>query len=378
LGQIYFCPAVASKLAGCLRIAAETGVTGQSHATGFASYFEANPRHERPRRIVLSRCGYISGRAIDVETGEPVAIQKVIVCDVKRDAKGTPHSYGCGEARFEQTHKGQFRVAVSTHGEKHLMVLAAGYHTSENYVLNSDPFSVAKDVTLKMRRNGSPKSAAGQRIRGTVRFGGKPAAVAWVSLWQKRQEWNSVNLFVERGRTIDGTYRSWMVDVLTNTDGTYLLDVADPGEYYVTACPHDGAPALSPPIAVRTDEEKTCDLVLPAGATLRGRVRGVAPEIAQRLWIVAFARAPFRATTPVDREGEFTLVNVPPGEIGLKVGHEGYLDADVARQPWSKDAFDAIGKPWKRAVVVNVQAGVDIGGLELHYGPPGPPDGFVE
>lgn len=349
-------------------------------AAGFASYFEQEkPKDELPRKIVLTPCGYIAGRAVDAETGEPVEIKRVVVCEVRRDADGTPHSHGCGEARFEQPRTGEFRISVSTGGEKHLTVMADRYHYAERYVFGFALLKGVQDVTIKMRRDGSPATAARQRIRGIVRSGSQPAAEVWVSLWQKKKEWDPVNATVLRGRTIDGTYRPSAVDVLTAGDGSYLLDVADPGDYYVVARPLHGAPTSSQPVLMRADEEQTCDLNLQPGGTIRGRVIGVAPEIAERLSVVAFGHTPFRRAAPVDRNGEFVLDDVPPGEIGLKVGHEGYLDADVPRYPWpNNDVWKASAEPWKRAVSVTVIANQDAGRIELEYPKPGPPDGQVE
>jgi hypothetical protein len=345
-------------------------------AAGFASYFESEPNSELPRRIVLAPCGYLSGRAVDAETGEPVKLRRVVVCDVRRDADGKPHSYGCGEARFVESAKGLFRISVSQQGEKHLTVMAEGYHRAEQYVLGFDLLRDVPELTIKMRREGSSATAAGQRIRGMVRSGNRPAANVWVSLWGKHKEVDPANAWIVRGRTVDGTYhRCWGVDVLTAADGGYLLDLADPGEYYVVATPSEGAPAISQPVVMRADEQRTCDLDLVQGVTVRGRVAGVAPEVAEQLWVVAFGRVPFRAAAPLDRSGEFVLKNVPSGEIGLKVGHEGHLDADVPRYPWPKDidVFSLSAEPWRRAVAVIVGAEA-VTGIELEYPASGPPD----
>ena len=66
-------------------------------AEGYADYRELEPRSSLPHHMTLEKCRYVNGLAIDAETGEPVKIEKVIVCDVKREPDGTPRSYGCGE-----------------------------------------------------------------------------------------------------------------------------------------------------------------------------------------------------------------------------------------------------------------------------------------
>jgi hypothetical protein len=345
-----------------------------AESPGFGNYVERQQKVELPRKIVLRPCRYIVGSTVDAETGQPVSLKRLVVCEVRRDADGTPHSYGCGEVRFEQPRPGEFRATVSSLGDKHLTATATGYHDAELYVLGFDRLGGEPTVTIKLRRRGSAVSAAGQRIRGVVRAGDKPAGQVWVSLWKKGKEPDSPSSTLRRGRTVDGSYRPPRVDALTAADGSYLLDVADPGEYYVTARPLVGAPAASPALTVRSGAELTCDLDLPVGGRIRGRVKDVSPDQAERLWVVAFARTPFSAVVPVDRDGRFVLADLPPGEIGLKVGHEGYVDSDVPRAPFAKDVWQQVGEPWKRAARVDARANQQISGIELEYPAPGPPD----
>jgi hypothetical protein len=232
----------------------------------------------------------------------------------------------------------------------------------------------AKNVTIKMRRYGSQVTAAKQRIRGIIRAGGRPAGNVWISLWEQKQESNPINAWLQRGRIVDSTYSPSLMDVVTSADGSYLLDVMDPGPYYVEARPCGGTPAISSLLKVQPGEDLSCDLNLGVGGTIRGRVVGVEPKIAEQLWIVAFGHAPFRAAVPVDSRGEFQLNHLPPGKIGLKVGHEGYLDADVPRYPWSDDVWTTSAEPWNRAVVVTVKAGMDAAEIDLTYPLPGQPD----
>ncbi|HEY1784864.1 MAG TPA: carboxypeptidase-like regulatory domain-containing protein [Pirellulales bacterium] len=345
-----------------------------AEAPGFGSYVERQQKVELPGKIVLHPCRYIVGQTVDAETGQPVSLNRLIVCEVRRGADGTPHSYGCGEVRFQQPRPGEFRATVSSLGDKHLTATAQGYRDAEVYVLGFDRLGGEPVVTIKLRRRGSAVSAAGQRIRGVVHAGGKPAGQVWVSLWKKAKEPDSPSATLRRGRTVDGSYHCARVDALTAADGSYLLDVADPGEYYVTARPLAGAPAASPALAIGSGADLTCDLDLPVGGTIRGRVKDVSPDCAERLWVVAFARRPYCAAVPVDRDGRFVVAEVPPGEIGLKVGHEGYLDSDVPRAPFAEDAWQQIAEPWKRATLIDAGANQEIGGIELEYPAPGPPD----
>jgi Carboxypeptidase regulatory-like domain len=349
-----------------------------AEAPGFSGDPAERSHIRSTHTLVLHPSRHIVGRAIDAETGEPISIKRVVVCEVRRDADGTPHASGCGDVRFEQPRPGEFRAAVSPIGEKHLTVTADGYHDAEHYVLGSDLQTGEPEVTVKLRRKGTATSVAGQRIRGVVRSNREPAGQAWVSLWRKKKASESDNRFVRRGRTIDGTYRPAMVDVLTAADGSYLLDVTDPGEYYISARPIVGAPVASPALVVRSGEEITCDLDLPAGGSLSGRVNNVSPEQAERLWVVAFAHTPFCVAVPVNRDGGFTLEGLPRSEVGLKVGHEGYLDSDVPRAPFAEDVQTQISDPWKRAFRVATGENPVVVGIELEYPEPGPPDKVEE
>jgi 5-hydroxyisourate hydrolase-like protein (transthyretin family) len=342
-------------------------------ADGFGSYVEEEPGGAAPRKIVLTPCYHITGRAVDVETNEPVEITRVVVCDVSRAADGSPRSSGCGEARFEQPRKGQFKAQVSSAGEKHVTVSAAGYHDGEEYALEFTPGRAEQNITVRLRRQGSSASAASQRIHGVVRAKGRPAARVWVSLWQKKDEWAAINAGMRRGRTVDYSYRPWRIDVLTAADGSYSLDVTEPGDYYVTAIPWLGAPAVSPPLTVAASESLDCNLDLPAGGVIRGRVIGVEPDIAERLWAVAFGRSPYCAAAKIDRNGEFVFPDVPPIEIGVKVGHEGYLDADVVRFPWNDEDAKKTSEPWSRATIVTIKPEQEVH-IEVDYPAPGPPD----
>jgi hypothetical protein len=344
-------------------------------ARGFASYKEHEPKNEIPRAIRLSPCMYLSGRAIDAETAAPVQIDRIVVCEVKRGDDGAPHSFGCGEARFDQPTKGEFLASISTPGEKHVTVMAEGYQRAEEYLLD---FGAGQNITLKLRRIDAAVSVAKQRIRGVVKREAISVADAWVSLWVKRKEEESPNAALLRGRMVDGTYRMHAIDTLTNEAGEFLLDVPNPGDYYVVAHALDGPPAISAALHLAAGDEGKCDLMFESAGTIRGRVSGVAPTDAKQFWVVAFGHTPLRVAMPVDRNGEFVLGNLPAGEIGLKIGYEGYWDEDVARYPWKDSDWETPGDPWRRATKVAVRPGETIRGIELSIPPPGLPDKLRE
>jgi hypothetical protein len=59
---------------------------------------------------------------------------------------------------------------------------------------------------------------------------------------------------------------------------------------------------------------------------------------------------------------------LPPGEYGLKVGHDAYEDAEVyfgSLLEVPREAFKVPADPWKRAKVVRVEAGWETEGVEV-------------
>jgi hypothetical protein len=61
---------------------------------------------------------------------------------------------------------------------------------------------------------------------------------------------------------------------------------------------------------------------------------------------------------------------MPPGEYGLKVGHDAYEDSEVPRgENIPKEAWKKKADPWQRAKVVTVRAGHETSGVQLELPP---------
>jgi hypothetical protein len=61
---------------------------------------------------------------------------------------------------------------------------------------------------------------------------------------------------------------------------------------------------------------------------------------------------------------------VPPGEYGLKVGHEAYAAAEVYPGKLFREhpeSFDIKGDTWKRSKIVKLGAGRESGGVAADY-----------
>ena len=122
------------------------------------------------------------------------------------------------------------------------------------------------------------------------------------------------------------------------------------------------------PIPIALNEKKTLDIACTEGGRIRGRVKDVPPGWEGHLWVVAFSKTAVREETRVAPDGTFSLPPLPPGEYGLKVGHDAYEDAEVYPGSLLRDhpeAFKEMADPWKRAKVVTVEAGRETVGVEL-------------
>ena len=141
--------------------------------------------------VVLRRAGWIEGEAIDADTGKPVRLEKVVVCNFERKPSGEIVLRGC-RSDFEQTQPGRFRASFPTPDEYHVTFIAAGYHDAEAYTPKVTELKTVTGVVAKMKKKhaGSTPAIVPQSISGTVTRDGRPVASGWVGLWalQEAQE----------------------------------------------------------------------------------------------------------------------------------------------------------------------------------------------
>jgi hypothetical protein len=122
------------------------------------------------------------------------------------------------------------------------------------------------------------------------------------------------------------------------------------------------------PIAVALNEKKQLDVACTEGGRIAGRVKNVPDEWKGHYWVVAFSKTAVREQTRVGLDGSFTLPPLPPGQYGLKVGHDAYDDPDIPHgdtRGLPKEIWATMTDPWKRAKVVTLKAGETIRGVEL-------------
>ncbi len=320
--------------------------------------------------VTLRRAGLIEGQAVDAETGEPVRLTNVVVCNFERKPNGEVALRGC-RSDFEQTEPGRFRATFPVPDEYHLTFSAAGYLDAEAFTPKVTELTTISGIVARMRKKaeGLSSEIAKRTISGTVMRNGKPVKSGWVGLWSIPKLNNAVNAWVMRGRTVVGaplTYESAPIQ-----DGSYRLDVPFQRDaWYVVAEEPDHALTQIGPVAIGLNEHKTLDITCVEGGVIRGRVRGVPSGWEGHVWVVAFSKTAVQAEAQAEATGAFLLPPLPPGEYGLKVGHDAYEDAETypgALALQHREAFQQTADPWKRAKVVKVQARRDTEGVEVEF-----------
>jgi hypothetical protein len=320
--------------------------------------------------VTLSRAGWIEGQAVDADTGEPVRLDRVVVCNFERKPTGEVILRGC-RSDFEQTEPGRFRASYPAPNEYHLTFSANGYHDAEAYTPKVSELKTIEGIVARMKKKaeGSTPVIARQTITGSVTRDRRPVKTGWAGLWAMRRTNNAINSAVMRERTAVGepmVYASAPIH-----EGLYSLDVPFQSDAWFVVAEEPGyALTQAGPLAIALNQQKTFDISCVDGGRIRGRVTGVPLGWEGHVWVVAFSKTAVRAEVRVDRQGTFTFALLPPGEYGLKVGHDAYDDPEVypgalTFTPDKLEAYKAMSDPWKRAKVVRVEAGRDTDGLEV-------------
>lgn len=320
--------------------------------------------------VILTRAGVIEGKAIDAETGEPVHLDKVVVCNFERKPGGEVVLRGC-RSGTEQTEPGRFRATFSVPEEYHLTFGAAGYHDAEAYTPKVTELMTIGGIVARMRRKteGSSSEMACQAISGTVTRDSQPVKAGWVGLWAIPKLHDAVNAALMRGRTVVGDPLAYSSAPIR--DGSYRLSVPfQDDNWYLVAEEPEHALTQVGPIGVALHEQKSLDIACVDGGTIRGAVKGVPAGWEGHVWVVAFSKTAVQAEARVSPDGSFCLPNLPAGDYGVKAGHEAYEDPETypgLRYRDHPEAFEQKSDPWKQALVVEVKRGGEIDGIEVEF-----------
>jgi protocatechuate 3,4-dioxygenase beta subunit len=323
--------------------------------------------------VATKRLAWIEGRALDAETGEPVRLDRVVLCTFERKSNGEIVRAGCKASNFEQPATGRFRVPYCFPDEYTLTFSAAGYHDAETFTPPVKRLQPIDGIVVKLQKDkaGTKPGMQKQRFFGGVTRDGKPVKNGWVGLWALRRAPNAANAWIMRGRTVTpgpAVYSSVPIQ-----NGTYSIEIPYQGEgWYVVVEEPDQAPTQAGPLSIAANEEKKLDIGCVAGGGISGRVEKVPDPWKGQLWVVAFSRTAVRAETLVDSDGRFWFKQLSPGKYGLKIGHDGceyseYPEVTHANGPDGvpKEAWTRIDDPWQRATVVDVVSGHETEGVQL-------------
>jgi len=319
--------------------------------------------------VTMARESWIEGRAVDAETGQPVRVDRIVRCLFERKPGGGIVLNSCSSTKFEQPEPGRFRIPFGLADEYHLTVSAAGYHDGEAFTPKISQLQPVKgiEVKLKRKREGTSSDVAQQTISGTVTRHGQPVTSGWVGLIYRRHDEDVINSYMLRGRTVAGlqcTFASAPV-----LDGTYVLKVPFQDDEWYVAAEEAGRPlTLIGPLKIKLNEKRHLDIECVDGGSIYGRVKNVPHNWEGNLWAVAFTKSAIQAETPVNADGSFSFSQLPPGEFGLKVGHDAYLDSEVPRGKAALSnlaLYKQMADPWKRALITTVRPGSITSGVEL-------------
>ena len=326
-------------------------------------------------KVVMKPVAWIEGRAVDGESGAPVHLDRVLLCDFVRKPNGEIVLSGCHIPKFEQPERGRFRVPFGDAREWHLTLSAAGYQDGEAL---TPPLAELKDiggitVRLKRKKDGDRPTVATQRIAGAVTRNGEPVKTGWVGLWRMRRATKVSDVRLVRGRTVEGQPPTVLASAPIR-NGAYVLDVPYQDDAWHVVAEEPGQPVtLLGPIRVALGEQKKLDIACTPGGGISGVVAGVPPEWAGHAWVVAFSKSGLWFEARADAEGHFNLTLLPPGEYGVKSGHDAFDDVEVRRgKPPEVDAqgkWDKPAEPWNRATVVRVEADRETRNVRLELPP---------
>jgi protocatechuate 3,4-dioxygenase beta subunit len=323
--------------------------------------------------VEMKALAWIEGRAVDAETGEPVRLDRVVLCTFERKPNGEIVRAGCKASDFKQPDTGRFRVPYSFPYEYTLTFSAAGYHDAETFTPLVKRLQPIDGIVVKLKKDkaGTKPEMQKQRFFGAVTRDGMPVKNGWVGLWALRRAPNAVNAWILRGRTVTpvpAVYSSVPIQ-----DGTYSIETPYQSEgWYVVVEEPDQAPTQVGPLSIGANEEKKLDIACVAGGGINGRVEKVPDAWKGQLWVVAFNATAVRAETRVDSDGRFSFKQLSPGKYGLKIGHDGcefseHPEVSRANGPDDvpKEAWTRIDDPWQTATVVNVESGHETEGVRL-------------
>jgi hypothetical protein len=266
-----------------------------------------------------------------------------------------------------------FRVGYGFPTEYHLTLSAAGYHDAEAFTPPVEALKPIGGLKVRMRKKkeGTAPAVARQELAGSATRDGKPVKSGWAVLWRGRRPATlAFDVSLLRGRTV-ATDASVVYAAVPVREGAWAVEVPTQGDdWFLSIEEPDHAPTRVGPLEVKLDEKRRLDVACVEGGEISGRATGIPHEWEGHVWVVAFTKDAARVDARVGADGRFKLRDLPPGEYGLKLGHDAFHDKEVpASNPLPKEWREKPADPWARARVVKVAPGQQVEGVELELPP---------
>ena len=271
----------------------------------------------------LLRPGWFVGKAVDADTGAPVRLDGARM-SLPPNPKAPPGPRPSSiPTPLEQPEPGRFRVKFPTPREYTITLLAKGYEPAEFKATATERKTVdVLDVKLKKATEQTRPEGP-----GAATLGGKPLKSGWAVLYRVERLTSGADLVRMRpvvpqrhpyaeGEVIDGRF-SFTVPQDKNAD------------WFVAVYAPDRPPGIVGPLALPGGKPAAVTVEVPEPGSLSGVVGDIPGQLDGHLWVVAFAKNGYRAEARVRPGGKFTFPALPPGEYGLKVGHELFKDFEV-------------------------------------------------
>jgi hypothetical protein len=312
---------------------------------------------------------WIEGRAIDAESGAPVRLERTVLCLFQRKPNGEVVLSGCRATRTQTFDDGRFRIPYSFPSAYHITFSARGYHDAEAFTPKITQLQRIADIDVKMtkKREGTLPSVPERIISGRVNRHGKPVTTGWIGLVRRRGDENVVNAYMLRGRTV--VSHLYVFDKAPLGDGTYSLHAPFQDDNWYVAVEEPGQSiTLMGPLSIKQNEKRQLDIECTDGGSINGSVKYVPAGWERNLWAIAFAKTGIQAEARVNSDATFAFSQLPPGEYGLKVGHDAYLDSEVPggkMTSWSPSVWELKEDAWQRAKLVTVRPDSETNGVEL-------------
>ena len=276
---------------------------------------------------------------------------------------------GC-RSDFEQTEPGRFRASFPAPNEYHLTFTAGGYHDAEAYTPKVTELKTIEGIVARMKRK-TDGSAAADRSADDCR--------------QRDAEWPAGPIRLGCSLGLAAAEERAQLAGHARAHGRGRADrpcqFPDPRRVLQSqrSVPERGlvrrrrgsGPSAHADRADcdRLERKEVARHCLYRGGLHPRSGQGRAPRDWEgHLWVVAFSKTAIREESRAAPDGTFSFPALPPGEYGLKVGHDAYDDPEVYPGSLMRDhpeAFKENADPWKRAKIVSVRAGQTTEGVEV-------------